>query len=76
MGERGSGRAEERERGGNGPEIHAAVLPPRPDIDGYVPVEEPGSGKLLFRYDPKRDIIEIVRRRITIYVDLRKYQIG
>jgi len=41
---------------------------------GYVDVREPGSGKLLFRFDPKRDIIEIQRRQVRTLVDLSRYR--
>lgn len=39
----------------------------------WVEIREPGTNKLLLRYDPERGIIEIRRRgRITL-IDLRKY---
>lgn len=40
----------------------------------WVRVLEPNSGKLLFRYDPIRDIIEIQRRGVKTLIDLRAYQ--
>ena len=38
----------------------------------WVPLREPGTGKLLARYDPERDIIEFQRRGIKTVVDLRQ----
>ena len=39
----------------------------------WVDIREPGTNKLLLRFDAKRGIIEVKRRgRITL-IDLRKY---
>lgn len=37
---------------------------------GFLEIREPG-GKLLFRYDPERDLIEIQRRGRKMLIDLR-----
>jgi len=39
----------------------------------YLDVREPESNRLLFRYDPERELIEIKRRRVVTVVDLRQY---
>ena len=36
----------------------------------YVPIYKPGTKELLCRYDPMRDLIEIVERRIRYVIDL------
>jgi PAB1-binding protein PBP1 len=36
----------------------------------FVEIREPGSGWLLARYDPKRDLLEIQRRGVKTVVDL------
>ena len=36
-------------------------------------VREPHTGRLLFRYDPDRCLIEIQQRRIKVLVDLQQY---
>ena len=41
-------------------------------MSDWVDVREPGSGKLLFRYDADRDIIEVQRRGVKTVVDLRQ----
>ena len=38
----------------------------------WVPLREPGTGKLLARYDPERDIIEFQRRGIKTVIDLQQ----
>jgi len=38
---------------------------------GFVPVREPDTGKLLFRYHPVLLLVEIVRRQRRTVVDLR-----
>ena len=45
-------------------------------MSDFVDVREPQTEKLLFRYDPNRDIIEVQRRGIKTLVDLRQYQNG
>lgn len=42
-----------------------------PPSRGFVPVREPETGKLLCRVDPARQLLEIVRRRRRVVVDLR-----
>jgi len=39
----------------------------------YIDVREPHTSKLLFRYDPKRRIIEIQSRGVKTTVDLTQY---
>lgn len=57
---------------------------PRPDVQegeetrqsppGFVPVAD-GEGRLLFYFDPERDLIQIrVKGRPTVLVDLRMYR--
>jgi len=41
----------------------------------FVPVHDE-RGKLLFRYDPERDLVEIVQRGERTLIDLRDYQAG
>jgi hypothetical protein len=36
----------------------------------YVPVTHPATGKLLFRYDPVRQIVEWQERGEKVYLDL------
>lgn len=43
-------------------------------MDVFREVREPNSGKLLFRYDPERDMIEIVDRRVPVYVELGRFR--
>jgi hypothetical protein len=43
-------------------------------VSDFVDVREPQTEKLLFRYDPDRDIIEVQRRGVKTLVDLRQYQ--
>lgn len=38
----------------------------------FVEVREPYTNKLLFRYDPCRDLVEIARRGIITVIDLQK----
>lgn len=40
----------------------------------FIDVREPHTKKLLFRYDPSREIIEIQERKVKTVVDLRQYQ--
>jgi len=37
---------------------------------GYIPVREPATNKLLFRFDPDRNLIEIKVRGVVTVVDL------
>lgn len=37
-------------------------------------VREPHTGRLLFRYDPERCLIEIQQRRIKTLVDLTQFE--
>jgi len=43
-------------------------------MQGFREVREPTTGKLLFRFDPQRDLIEIVSRRLPVIVDLTRYR--
>lgn len=45
--------------------------PPGAATGGFVPVREPDTGKLLFRYHPALLLVEIVRRQRRTVVDLR-----
>ncbi len=40
---------------------------------GFRDILEPGSARLLFRYDPARRLIEIQRYGIKIMVDVTEY---
>ena len=44
----------------------------------WVEVREPNTGKLLFRFDPERDLIEVRARsgRVRSVVDLGEYRRG
>lgn len=42
----------------------------------FIDVREPHTKKLLFRYDPARDIIEIQQRNVKTLVDLSQYKAG
>jgi len=39
----------------------------------YIDVLEPGTGKLLFRIDPQRQLIEIQHRRVRTLIDLTEF---
>ncbi len=39
----------------------------------WLDIREPGTNKLLLRYDPERAIIEVRRRGRTTLIDLTKY---
>ncbi len=41
----------------------------------FIEVREPLTGKLLFRYDPERGLIEVQRRRVKTLVDLRELHV-
>lgn len=41
---------------------------------GFVDVREPHTEKLLFRFDPIRDIIEVQRRGVITVVDLTQFR--
>ena len=43
-------------------------------VSDFVDVREPQTEKLLFRYDPDRDIIEVQRRGVKTVVDLTQYR--
>ena len=43
------------------------------DTDTWVEIRAPSTGKLLFKYDPERGIIEIQRRGEKHIIDLRQY---
>jgi hypothetical protein len=38
--------------------------------DGYMPVRNPRTGSVLFRYDPLRELIEIQERGIKVVIEL------
>ena len=40
----------------------------------FVDVREPHTGKMLFRFDAERDLIEIQRRQKVTLVDLTQYR--
>ena len=40
----------------------------------YVPVLKPGTNKLIFKYDPIREIIEIQERGVKTVIDLTQYK--
>lgn len=40
----------------------------------FVDVREPHTNKLLFRYDPDREIIEIQQRNVKTVVDLTQFK--
>ncbi len=39
----------------------------------WIEVREPRTDKLLFRFDPERDLIEVKRRESVTIVDLTMY---
>ena len=41
----------------------------------FIDILEPGTGKLLFRHDPQRGIIEVQRRGVKTLVDLTQYEV-
>lgn len=45
----------------------------RSETTAFIPIHEPKTGRLLFRYDPTRHLIEIQRRGIKTVVDLSRY---
>ena len=47
---------------------------PTPPVPVWLEIREPGSGKLLCKYDPHRELLEFVRRRVRTIVDLKQYQ--
>lgn len=44
------------------------------DKMGFIDVKEPHTGKMLFRFDPERNLVEIRRAKATLIVDLRPYR--
>jgi hypothetical protein len=42
----------------------------------FVEVREPHTGKLLFRYDASRQLVEIAQRGVVTVVDLLWYNTG
>lgn len=48
------------------------TLTPKPP--GFLSVREPDTGKLLFRYDPLRQLVEIQRRGEKLLVDLQAFE--
>lgn len=47
-----------------------------PDTDTFIEIREPGTGKLLCRIDPVRQLLEIRRRGVVTVIDLRTYLRG
>lgn len=45
-------------------------------MEVFREVREPVTGRLLFRYDPERELIEICERRQVVVVDLTAYRSG
>lgn len=43
-------------------------------MTGFIDILEPHTARLLFRFDPIRDIIEVQRRGVKTVVDLTKYR--
>jgi hypothetical protein len=41
---------------------------------GFVDVRDKETGKMLFRYDPAAEIVEVQKRGQKMYVDLKSYQ--
>lgn len=39
---------------------------------GFIPIREPGTGWLLFLYDPERQIVEVQRRGVKTVIDLSR----
>jgi hypothetical protein len=39
----------------------------------FVSITDPDTGKLLCKYDPKRGILEFVRRKKPTIIDLKNY---
>jgi len=40
----------------------------------FIDIREPHTNRLLFRYDPERDLIEIQVRGVITVIDLSKYR--
>jgi hypothetical protein len=40
----------------------------------YIPIYKPGTTHLLARFDPDRDILEFVERRVKTVIDLKDYR--
>lgn len=43
-------------------------------IQGFVDVRDPHDGTLLFRYDPRRRLVEIRKRKVLRLIDLTQLQ--
>jgi hypothetical protein len=43
-------------------------------LNGWRDVRDPRTGKLLFRFDPGRDLIHLKRGRIDVKIPLRRYR--
>lgn len=41
---------------------------------GWVDIKEPHTGKLLLKFHPLRDIIEVQRRGVKTVIDLTSYR--
>jgi hypothetical protein len=57
-------------------ETRASYLVGRPARrSAFVPVREPGTNWLLFKYDPVRELVEIQRRGKKTIIDLRSIRL-
>jgi len=44
-------------------------------IPTWIEIREPGTGKLLCKYDPQRELLEFVRERThRTVIDLKRYR--
>lgn len=50
------------------------IITPKQCGSGFVEVRNPHTGKLLFKYDPQRELIEIQERGAVTLIDLNKYR--
>jgi len=50
------------------------VTTERQDRPAWQDVREPITGKLLFRYDPARDLVEVKHGQLRAIVDLAEYK--
>jgi hypothetical protein len=40
----------------------------------FIEIRDPHDGKLLFRFDPDRDLVEVQRKRVKTLIDLSVYR--
>lgn len=43
-------------------------------MDVFREIREPLTNKLLFRFDPERDLVEVRRRGVPVIIDLAEYR--